>query len=126
MMSEDDRKINKKGILEQLYELIEQVEDAYNTGQAAHKVEQDIFSGLLKVGYLLLSYLFALYEAEDLGESIELSDGRKVKRLPKKHKRSYLSIFGEFSLYRWVYGTREGQKVDYILMDKKLQLPQSK
>jgi hypothetical protein len=79
------------------------------------------------MGHMLLSYLFDLYQGdEQQGETIELSDGSQVKRLPMKHKRSYLSILGEFNLSRWVYGTREGQKIDYIPMDKLLQLPCSK
>ena len=78
------------------------------------------------MGHMLLSYLFALYQEDDAGETIELSDDRKVVKLPKKHKRRYLSIFGEFELFRWVYGTREGQKIDHIPMDKQLQLPSSK
>ena len=125
-MSENIKNINKDKILNQTSRLIESVENAYNTGKAAHKVEQDIFFELLKMGHMLLSYLFALYQEDDAGETIELSDDRKVVKLPKKHKRSYLSIFGEFELFRWVYGTREGQKIDYIPLDKQLQLPSSK
>jgi len=125
-MSENVKNINKDKILDQTSHLIECVENAYKTGTAAHKVEQDIFFELLKMGHMLLTYLFALYQRDDTGEIIELSDKRKVVRLPKKHKRSYLSIFGEFELFRWVYGTREGQKIDYVPMDKQLQLPRSK
>jgi hypothetical protein len=125
-MSENTKNINKDDILNQTSNLIDLVENAYKTGTAAHKVEQDIFSELLKMGYMLLAYLFDLYQGGDVGEEIELSDEHKVKRLSVKHKRSYLSIFGEFNLFRWVYGTREGQKIDYVPMDKQLQLPSSK
>lgn len=125
-MDENTKNINKDDILNQTSHLIELVEKAYKASTAAHKVEQDIFTELLKMGHMLLGYLFALYQGSDQGESIELSDARRVKRLPNKHKRSYLSIFGEFNLSRWVYGTREGQKFDCIPMDKQLQLPASK
>lgn len=125
-MDENTKNINKDDILKQTSTLIDLVEKAYNTGTAAHKVEQDIFTELLKMGHMLLAYLFNLYQGGEQGEIIELSDGLKVKRLSVKHKRSYLSIFGEFNLSRWVYGTREGQKIDCIPMDKRLQLPSSK
>jgi hypothetical protein len=125
-MDENTKNINKDDILKQTSTLIDLVEKAYKTGTAAHKVEQDIFAELLKMGHMLLAYLFDLYQGGEQGEIIELSNGRKVKRLPMKHKRSYLSIFGEFSLSRWVYGTREGRKIDCIPMDKRLQLPRSK
>jgi len=125
-MNEDIKKINKEDILNKASSLIDLVENAYKAGTAAHKVEQNIFCELLKLGYMLLGHLFALYEGSDPGKTVELSDERTVKRLPEKHKRSYLSIFGEFEIFRWVYGTREGQKVDYIPMDKQLQLPNRK
>jgi len=125
-MDENITNINKDDILKQASNLIDRVEKAYKTGTAAHKVEQDIFTELLKMGHMLLAYLFDLYQGGEQGETIALSDGRKVKKLSTKHKRSYLSIFGEFNLSRWVYGTREGQKIDYIPMDKLLQLPSNK
>lgn len=125
-MNENTKNINKDDILNQTGNLIELVEKAYKSGTAAHKVEQDIFTELLKIGHMLLGYLFALYQGGDQGETIELSDGCRVKRLPTQHKRSYLSIFGELHLFRWVYGAREGQKLDCIPMDKQLQLPASK
>jgi len=125
-MDENTKKINKDDILKQTSDLIDYVEKAYKTGTAAHKVEQDIFTELLKMGHMLLAYLFDLYQGGEQGETIVLSDGRKVKKLSTKHKRNYLSIFGEFNLSRWVYGTREGQKIDCIPMDKLLQLPSNK
>lgn len=125
-MDENTKNINKDDILKLTSNLIDRVEQAYQAGTAAHKVEQDIFTELLKMGHMLLAYLFDLYQGGAQGETIELSDGRKVKRLSMKHKRSYLSIFGEFNLSRWVYGTREGQKIDCIPMDNQLQLPSSK
>ena len=38
----------------------------------------------------------------------------------------YLSVFGLFELQRAVYGTREGQKIEYIPLDAQWQLPGSK
>ena len=78
------------------------------------------------MGYQALGLLFSLYGSCDVGEQVELSDGRTVKRLEKQHRRDYLSIFGELSTERAVYGTREGQKIDYIPLDVRLQLPASK
>jgi hypothetical protein len=42
------------------------------------------------------------------------------------HSRTYQSIFGEFELCRAVYGTREGQKIEFVPLDDRLSLPQSK
>jgi hypothetical protein len=35
-------------------------------------------------------------------------------------------VFGEFTLQRRVYGTREGQKIEHVPLDQRLQLPPSK
>jgi len=37
----------------------------------------------------------------------------------------YVSIFGEFLLSRVVYGSREGQKIEFVPLDNRLQLPES-
>jgi hypothetical protein len=49
-----------------------------------------------------------------------------LKRLEEAHRREYQSIFGEFELVREVYGSREGQKIEYVPFDEQLQLPQDK
>jgi hypothetical protein len=56
------------------------------------------------------------------GESLALSDGRVVKRLPARHRRPYPSIFGDFSLERVVYGTREGQVIEAAPLEARLGL----
>ncbi len=49
-----------------------------------------------------------------------------VKRLAQLHGRAYQSVFGVYELERWAYGSREGQKLEYIPRDVRLQLPKSK
>lgn len=49
-----------------------------------------------------------------------------VKRLPQPHARAYQSVFGAYELERYVYGSREGQKLESIPLDVRLQLPESK
>lgn len=57
---------------------------------------------------------------------ISLADGRQAKRLAQPHNRPYLTVFGEFSLPRFVYGSREGQKIEHVPLDNRLQLPEQK
>ena len=52
--------------------------------------------------------------------------GRRVRRLDELHLREYLSVFGLYELSRVVYGTRAGQKIEYVPLDAKLKLPESK
>jgi hypothetical protein len=61
----------------------------------------------------------------DVGETVTLADGRAVRRLPGTYARAYRSIFGEFTLTRVAYGTRAGQKLEWVPLDDRLQLPES-
>jgi hypothetical protein len=61
----------------------------------------------------------------DVGETLTLSDGQQCRRLPETHERRYVSIFGRFPIRRAVYGSREGQKIDCVPLDNRLQLPAS-
>jgi hypothetical protein len=68
---------------------------------------------------------FATLGDGDMGERITLSDGSCLQRLPDLHGRRYFSVFGEFRLQRTVYGSREGQKIAFVPLDNRLQLPES-
>jgi hypothetical protein len=46
--------------------------------------------------------------------------------LAELHKREYQSVFGLYELWRVVYGTRAGQKIEHVPLDAKLNLPESK
>jgi hypothetical protein len=50
---------------------------------------------------------------ELLRRTLAMPDGREAKRLEQPHLRCYQSIFGEFQLPRAVYGTREGQEIEF-------------
>ena len=89
--------INRDKILAKARELIDNVEAAVEDQIAAHKVEKKLLSELLAIGFMLMSYLFELHKGGDRGDTLELNDGRQLKRLPRQHARNYLSIFGEFT-----------------------------
>ena len=87
---------------------------AAKDGTAAHVVEQNTMQIVLNMGNAAMKLLFSLQGTGDLGPSVTLPDGRVVKRLETLHTRDYLSIFGPITLERAVYGSREGQKIDFI------------
>ena len=88
------------------------VEAAARDGLPAHELERGLWQYLLRLGHDLQAAYFALAGDGDCGETLTLADGRVVKRLPEPHCRPYRSIFGEFTLERVVYGTREGQRIE--------------
>ena len=101
------------------------VRDAAAQGVPAHEAERAIWQRLLALGHAALRQLFALLGTGDLGEALTLPDGRTCARLPELHARRYVSVFGTFRLARACYGSREGQKIDFVPLDNRLQLPES-
>lgn len=110
---------------EELLQMQDALLQAANDGTAAHVVERDLFRKLLELGHTLFGAFLAAVGPGDLGESAELDDGRTVNRLPEPHQRRLLTVFGEFELARYVYGSGEGKKIDLIPTDQRLQLPES-
>jgi len=93
--------------------------------QPVHEMEKAIWQHVQRIGQQALAQVFALLGNGDMGESIELPDGRCCQRLEQEHPRRYVSIFGEFVLSRVAYGSREGQKIEFVPLDNRLQLPES-
>lgn len=91
-----------------------------------HQIEKGIWKRLLTLGNRNLQMIFELLGSGDVGPLASLQDGRTVKRLDDLHGRDYLSPFGEFRLERTVYGTREGKKIEFVPLDERLGLPESK
>jgi hypothetical protein len=79
---------------------------------------------LLALGHDLLTAFVAHQGDGDRGPEVETADGRIVRRLPEPHERRYVSIFGELTMTRVVYGTREGQKLELVPLDERLGLPE--
>jgi hypothetical protein len=108
-----------------VHDLQAYVQEAAALGTPAHEVERGIWRRILALGHTALGQFFDLQGTGDLGPTLELPDDRTVPRLDEVHTRNYRSIFGDFSLPRTVYGTREGQKIEVVPLDSRLQLPAS-
>src|SRR4051812_1751679 len=109
----------------QLDQLIAFVGTALHNHEPLHALERGLWVRLLQLGHQLLAQVFAQQGSGDVGDSVRLPDGRDVHRLPDLHERRYVSPFGEFRLRRAAYGSREGQKIDFVPLDNRLPLPAS-
>jgi hypothetical protein len=116
---------NYDGLEPALNDLKASVERAAREGVTAHEVEAGIWHRVLQLGHQALGLLFTLVGPGDVGEGVILPDGRQVRRLEAPHARVYQSVFGRFEVERVVYGSREGQKIEYVPFDTQLQLPES-
>ncbi len=101
------------------------VQDAAREGTAAHEVEKEIWARVLKIGGQAFGHFFAEQGTGDVGETFTMPEGRVLKRLEQLHAQPYQSIFGPYELNRAVYGTREGQTIEWVPLDQRLQLPES-
>jgi hypothetical protein len=111
---------------DQLQKIMVDIQDASKAEEDAHKVERNIHESMRVIGFNLLEYFFSLSGDGDQGSEIIMPDGHSVRKLNEIHTRLYRSIYGEHLLKRAVYGTREGQKIEWVPLDAKLNLPESK
>src|SRR5436189_668769 len=98
---------------------------ALHEGTPIHDVERGLWDLALQMGRQALTAFIGAHGHGDLGETLTLPDGQEVRRLDALHSRRYVSIFGEFTLQRTVYGSREGQALAFVPLDNRLQLPAS-
>jgi hypothetical protein len=99
------------------------VDRAARDGQRIDAVERELFRQLLGLGHSLLSAFVAQQGDGDLGPQAEVPDGHVARRLPDHHDRRYVSVFGELTIARVVYGSREGQRIERAPLDERLGLP---
>lgn len=107
-------------------ELIKSVDAAIEDQIPLHKLEQGLLQQALRIGGQALGLVFDKLGSGDLGEQLQLSDGRTLKRSEELKSREYLSVFGAYSIERYVYAQRPGQKAEIIPLDARLALPESK
>ena len=124
-MTHETEVLKREDLLPVFDDLCKTVVDGARQGLAAHVMELAVWERVLQIGYRALAMFFALSGNGDQGEAITLPDGRTCQRLEETHDRRYVSIFGEFILERAVYGSREGQKIEFVPLDNRLQLPES-
>ena len=110
---------------EQLDALEQWVERSAKDGTAAHQVERGLFDKLLALGKSLFGGFLNLVGPGDFGETVSLDDGRLVHRSAELHQRGLKTVFGEFTLSRWVYAQREKSRFEFMPTDQRLQLPAS-
>lgn len=93
-------------------------------GSRIDQVEQGLWTQLLDLGRAMLESFVAAQGSGDVGPTLKLED-RTLLRLDQLHERRYVSIFGELTISRHVYGTRETQKHEAVPLDTRLNLPES-
>ncbi len=107
---------------EQFEKMCQFVRQAGEQGQRIDQVERGLFPQAMEMCLQMLRAFVAAHGDGDEGAQIERED-HILQQLEKPHEKRYLSIFGELIISRWVYGTREGQAVEWVPLDAALGLP---
>jgi len=104
--------------------MIDLAKQAATNGVRVHKVETDLWAGMLTLGRHMLQGYVDAQGTGDLGPTLKY-EGQTLNRLEGLFDRRYVSIFGELRILRTVYGTRLTQKFEMIPLDARLGLPES-
>jgi len=95
-------------------------------GATFHHFELGLWQRLLQLGRQAVGHFLDAQGTGDLGASLTLPDDHELRRLEQTHDRELTSVFGTFTLQRICYGSREGQKIDFVPLDNRLDLPEGK
>jgi hypothetical protein len=125
MFSHTSAECNVEAVLKRVLELGQWLTKAAEAGTAEHLVERHLFDEMLAMGAKLLGEFFKSVGPIDLGQTVTLDNGQVLKRLPEQQVRRLVTVFGVFSIPRFVYGSRPGQTVELMPADQRLQLPDS-
>jgi hypothetical protein len=126
MFAKPASEFNVESSIMQLIELGRWLANAAQSGTAEHVVERYVFSQILAIGKTALGEFFKMIGPGDLGKTVTLDNGDVVNRSQEPVSRPLVTVFGEFSIARFVYAVRPGQKIELAPTDQRLQLPESK
>jgi hypothetical protein len=104
-------------------QIVDLLSTSLQDGRPLHEVEGGLWDLVLQIGRRSLGAFLDSHGTGDLGPALTLPDGQQAQRLEGLHARRYVSIFGSFTLQRTVYGSREGQALEFVPLDNRLQLP---
>lgn len=108
--------------------VVQQLKDlagaAVQSGTPMHEIEEQMLRKLLELGQCALLAIFQGAGQGDVGETVASHDGTQdLRRYPELSTRHYRSIFGDFELTRYLYGTAPSQKALCIPFDEHFGLP---
>ncbi len=109
-------------VAKQFVDVLGRLERAAASGDPVHEVEETAWFGLIEVGREMIIAYIKQQEGELPRPKVIEQDGKKLRRLPKRRTRQYVSAFGPTPFRRDVYAARETQRQEVVPLDAKLVL----
>lgn len=120
IMTQEQRILKGQVELEEMARFVRQ---AAKDGRPIDEVERGLWVALLRLGHTMLEHYVELVGPGDVGDTLSY-EGRVLRRLDSRHDRRFVSVFGELTISRQVYGTRETQRHEVVPTDALLGLPE--
>lgn len=98
------------------------IEEAHRNSEPIHELERKLVAEVMNLGHACLQDFIDAAGDGDVGDQMTVND-QIVKRSEEKQERTYRSVFGEFSIARYVYFSRSKTKAIAKPLDHKLGLP---
>lgn len=114
-----------KNIIETSKDLVDFIGIAAKESFTFDVFERGIYTKLMNLGKQCVECFLKEVGKCDMGSEIKLSDRSYLKKLPINRERILQSVFGVHSIDRIAYGTREGQAIECVPLDTRLQLPKN-
>src|SRR5437016_4737003 len=97
-------------------QIVASVRRAARDGSPIHLVGRELWARPRRVGLAMLDGFVKGVGTGDAGPTLAYA-GRALRRLADAHDRRYASVFGELSVSRHVYGTRETRRHEVVPLD---------
>ncbi len=111
-------------VAKQLLNVLGKLQRAAASGDAVHEVEETTWFGLIELGREMIAAYIKQQDEELPRPKVIEQEGKKLRRLPERRTRQYVSAFGPTPFRRDVYATRETQRQEVVPLDAKLGMPQ--
>jgi len=119
MMAHELTFLKAKGVFDRIAKFLEQ---AMEKSLRLDEIERHLKTELAAAGLAFLQEFVEASGDGDAGKTVTCED-RTLKRSSKRQRRRYQSIFGEVSIWRYVYTTGKKKPIEYAPLDAQLGLP---
>ena len=122
-MAHSQNEIKGKSLVELAEQLEAEIREAVREGKSLYVMEKDIFGRALQIGHAAIEQVLALQGDGDLGQSVVTKNGRRLERSEEPAQRPLRTVFGEHTLWAYVYAARAHQAIELRPIDARLSLP---